>query len=109
MLKVSSLEETPIPCSKAPCRIDHRNIKSDIIHAFSEIKDTPYLLKYAKKIYNIAIISNLPTIMLVASISFENTSKFTDVIPAVKPVVEIAEAASNIASSKGLVVRELKT
>ena len=47
--------------------------------------------------------------MLVASISFENTSKFTDVIPAVKPVVEIAEAASNIASSKELFVRELKT
>ena len=47
--------------------------------------------------------------MLVASISLKNTSKFRDVIPAVKPVVEIAEAASNIASSKELFVRELKT
>ncbi len=47
--------------------------------------------------------------MLVVSISFENTSKFTDVIPAVRPVVEIAEAASNIESSKGLFVEELKT
>ena len=55
------------------------------------------------------MISNLPTIILVVSISFENTSKFTDVIPAVRPVVEIAETASNIASSKGLFVRELKT
>ena len=68
-----------------------------------------YFLKYTKKIYNIAIISNLPTIMLVVSISFENTSKFTDVMPAVRPVIEIAETASNIASSKGLFVRELKT
>ena len=68
-----------------------------------------YLLKYTKKIYNIAMISNLPTIMLVVRISFENTSKFTDVIPAVRPVVEIAETASNIAFSKGLFVRELKT
>jgi hypothetical protein len=54
------------------------------------------------------MISNLPTIMLVVSISFENISKFTDVTPAVKPVVEIAEAASNRASSKVLFVRELK-
>jgi hypothetical protein len=55
------------------------------------------------------MISNLPIIMLVVSISFENTSKFTDVIPAVRPVVEIAETASNMASSKRLFVRELKT
>ena len=54
------------------------------------------------------MISNLPTIMLVLSISFEKTSKFTDVTPAVRPVVEIAEAASNRASSKLLFVRELK-
>jgi hypothetical protein len=68
-----------------------------------------YLLKYTKKIYNIAIISNLPTIMLVVSISFENTSKFTDVMPVVRPVVEIAETASNRASTKWLCVSELKT
>ncbi len=55
------------------------------------------------------MISNMPTIMLVVSISFENTSKFADVRPAVRPVVEIAEAASNRASSKLLFVRELKT
>ena len=55
------------------------------------------------------MISNLPTIMLVLSISFEKTSKSTDVTPAVRPVVEIAEAASNRASSKLLFVRELKT
>jgi hypothetical protein len=55
------------------------------------------------------MISNLPTIMLVLSISFEKTSNFTDVTPAVRPVVEIAEAASNRASSKLLFVRELKT
>ena len=55
------------------------------------------------------MISNLPTIMFVLSISFENTSKLTDVIPAVRPVVEIAEVASNRASSKLLFVRELKT
>lgn len=77
--------------------------------SIGEIEETPYLLKYAKKIYNIAIISNLPTIMLVARISFENTSKFTEVIPAVRPVVEIAETASNMASSKRLFVRKLNT
>lgn len=55
------------------------------------------------------MISNLPTIMLVLSISFEKISKFTDVTPAVRPVVEIAEAASNRAFSKLLFVRELKT
>jgi hypothetical protein len=68
-----------------------------------------YLLKYTKKIYNIVMISNLPTIMLVISSSFENTSKFTDVMPAVRPVVEIAETASNRASTKWLFVSELKT
>jgi hypothetical protein len=68
-----------------------------------------YLLKYTKKIYNIAMISNLPTIMLAVSISFEPTSRFTDVMPAVRPVVERAETASNRASSKWLFVRELKT
>ena len=55
------------------------------------------------------MISNLPTIMFVLSISFENTSKLTDVTPAVRPVVEIAEVASNRASSKLLFVRELRT
>ncbi len=50
------------------------------------------------------MISNLPTIMLVVSINFENKSKFTDVTPAVNPVVEIAEAASKRASSKLLFV-----
>ena len=55
------------------------------------------------------MISNLPTIIFVLSISFENTSKLTDVIPAVRPVVEIAEVASNRASSKLHFVRELKT
>ena len=54
------------------------------------------------------MISNLPIIILVVRISFENTSKFTDVMPAVRPVVEIAEVASNKASSKRLFVRELK-
>jgi hypothetical protein len=47
-----------------------------------------------------AIISNLPTSMLAASIIFENESKFTDVTPAVKPFVDMAEADSNRASSK---------
>jgi hypothetical protein len=55
------------------------------------------------------MISNLPRIMLVVSMSLENTSKFTDVMPAVRPVVEIAETASSIASSRRLFVRELKT
>ena len=55
------------------------------------------------------MISNLPTIILVVSISFEKISKFTDVMPAVRPVVEMAETASNMASSKRLFVRELKT
>ena len=73
--------------------------------SITKINSTPYLLKYAKKIYNIAMISNLPRIMLVARSSFENTSKFTDVIPAVRPVVEIAETASNMASSRRLLVR----
>lgn len=47
--------------------------------------------------------------MLVVRISFEYTSKFTDVIPAVRPVVEIADTPSKIASSRRLFVRELKT
>lgn len=53
------------------------------------------------------MISNLPTIILVVRINFENTSKFADVRPAVSPVVEIAEAASNNPSSKLLFIREL--
>ena len=54
------------------------------------------------------MISNLPTIILVVRINFEDISKFADVRPAVRPVVEIAEAASNNPSSKLLFVRELK-
>ena len=56
-----------------------------------------------------AMISNLPTSILAVSIIFENESKFTDVTPAVKPVVVIAETDSNRASSKLLLVSELKT
>jgi hypothetical protein len=68
-----------------------------------------YLLKYLKKMYNIDIISNLPTIMLATSSNLENESRFTDVIPALIPVVEIAEDDSNSVSSKPLFVVKFST
>lgn len=45
--------------------------------------------------YSNAIISNLPTIMFTVSNSFGSESIFTDVIPAVKPVVDTADTDSN--------------
>ena len=50
--------------------------------------------------YNIAIISNLPIIILKDNIVLDMESKFILVIPADKPVLEIVEAVSNIESIK---------
>ena len=52
------------------------------------------------KMYNIAIISNLPIIILNDNIILDIESKSIDVTPTDKPLFEIAEAVSNIASIK---------
>ena len=50
--------------------------------------------------YNIAIISNLPIIILKDNINLDIESRFIVVIPTVKPLLEIVEAVSNIVSIK---------
>ena len=50
--------------------------------------------------YNIAIISNLPIIILKDRINLEIESISIVVIPTVKPLLEIVVAASNTASIK---------
>ena len=50
--------------------------------------------------YNIAIISNLPTIILKDRINLEIESISIVVIPTDKPLLEIVVAASNTASIK---------
>jgi len=50
--------------------------------------------------YNMAIISNLPIIILKDNIIFDIESKFIVVIPMDKPVFEMVEAVSNIESIK---------
>ena len=52
------------------------------------------------KMYSIAIISNLPIIILKDNINLEIESKFIVVIPVENPVLEIVEAVSNTASIK---------
>ncbi len=52
------------------------------------------------KMYRIAIISNLPIIILKYNINFEKESKFIVVIPPDNPVLETVEAVSNITSKK---------
>ena len=50
--------------------------------------------------YNIAIISNLPIIILKDNINLDIESMFIVVIPTVKPLLEIVEAVSNMVSIK---------
>jgi len=59
-----------------------------------------YLLSFEINIYNIAIISNLPIIILKDRINLEIESISIVVIPTDKPLLEIVVAASNTASIK---------
>lgn len=63
-----------------------------------------YLLNFEIKMYNIAIISNLPIIMLNDNIILDIESKSIAVIPADKPVLEIVEAVSNTMFIKSLLL-----
>ncbi len=54
--------------------------------------------------YRIAIISNLPRIIFAVSISFENESSASEVMPVLMPVVLSAETDSNMPSSRLLPV-----
>ena len=56
------------------------------------------------KMYSIAIISNLPIIILKDSINLEMESKSIVVIPVENPVLEIVEAVSNTVSIKLLLL-----
>ena len=56
------------------------------------------------KIYSIAIISNLPIIILKDNINFEIESKCIVVIPADNPVLEMVEAVSKITLIKLLFI-----
>ena len=59
-----------------------------------------YLLSFEINIYNIAIISNLPIIILKDNIILDIEFKSIVVIPTDKPLLEIVVAASNTASIK---------
>jgi hypothetical protein len=59
-----------------------------------------YLLSFEINMYNIAIISNLPIIILKDRINLEIESISIVVIPTDKPLLEIVVAASNTASTK---------
>ena len=59
-----------------------------------------YLLNFEINMYKIAIISNLPIIMLKDRINLEIESISIVVIPTDKPLLEIVVAASNTASIK---------
>ena len=59
--------------------------------------------------YSMAMISNLPMIMFVISISFEIGSSASEVMPVLIRVVGSAETDSNMPSSKLLPVRWLRT
>ena len=63
-------------------------------------KSNFYLLSFEINMYNIAIISNLPIIILKDRINLEIESISIVVIPIVKPLLEIVVAASNTASIK---------
>jgi hypothetical protein len=52
------------------------------------------------KMYSMAIISNLPIIILKDNIILDIESKSIVVIPIVKPLLETVEAVSNITSIK---------
>jgi hypothetical protein len=68
-----------------------------------------YLLNLSIKIYKIAIISNLPSIISKDNIDFDISSRFIVVIPTDKPVFEIAEDDSNNASIKFRLARKPMT
>ena len=74
-------------------------IKIIVIHNHNE-KIIFYLLNFEMKMYNIAIISNLPIIILKDNIILDIESKSIVVIPIVKPLFEMVEAVSNIVSMK---------
>ena len=57
-----------------------------------------YLLNFEMKMYNIAIISNLPIIILKDNIILDIGFKSIDIIPTDKPLLEIVVAVSNITS-----------
>jgi hypothetical protein len=57
------------------------------------------------KIYNSAIISNLPNIILIDKITLDAKSKFMVVIPTERPVLERAAEDSNNESTKPLLLR----
>ena len=59
-----------------------------------------YLLSFEINMYKIAIISNLPIIILKERINLEIESISIVVIPTDKPLLEIVVAASNTASIK---------
>ena len=57
-----------------------------------------YLLNFEMKMYNMAIISNLPNIILKDNIILDIESKSIDIIPTDKPLLEMVVAASNTTS-----------
>lgn len=57
------------------------------------------------KIYKSAIISNLPSTILIDKIIFDIKSRSTVVIPTERPVLERADEDSNNASTKSLLLR----
>jgi Winged helix-turn-helix len=59
-----------------------------------------YLLSFEINMYNIAIISNLPIIILKDRINLDIESRSMVVIPTVRPLLEIVDAVSNIVSIK---------
>ena len=59
-----------------------------------------YFLNFEINMYKIAIISNLPIIILKDNIILDIEFKSVVVIPTVKPLLEIVVAASNTASIK---------
>ena len=72
---------------------------------FIKISFTNYFLNREMKIYNNAIISNLPNIILIDKITLDAKSKFMDVIPTESPVLERAAEDSNNASTNPLLSR----
>ena len=65
-----------------------------------------YLLNLEMKIYNSAIISNLPNTILMDKISLDTKSRSMLVIPTEKPVFERAAEDSNNASIKSILLMQ---
>ena len=65
-----------------------------------------YLLNLEMKIYNSAIISNLPNTILMDKISLDTKSRSMVVIPTEKPVFERAAEDSNNASIKSILLMQ---